>query len=89
MNFPTLGLGLEYTINLVELTPKDIETAIDKKHLSKYVRLFWNIRTVHETNQYPEKYEVMIGLEGGIMKRLSRINGLMSGLEYSYDGFFT
>lgn len=88
MNFPTIGLGLEYTMNPVKLTDKGIETAIDKKHLSKYLRLFWNIRTVPETFEYPEKYELMIGLEGGIMKRLSRINGLMAGLEFSYDGLF-
>lgn len=88
MNFPTVGLGLEYTINPVKLTHKKIETEIDKKRLSKYLRLFWNIRTVPEYNEYPEKYELMIGLEGGIRKRLTKINGLMSGLEYSYDGLF-
>ena len=88
MNFPTLGLGLEYSINPVKLTKKNIETELDKKKLSKYLRVFWNIRTVPESNEYPEKYEVMIGLEGGIMKRLSRINGLLTGFEYSYDGLF-
>ncbi|MCK5705858.1 MAG: acyloxyacyl hydrolase [Cyclobacteriaceae bacterium] len=88
MNFPTLGLGLEYSINPVKLIKKDNKTELDKKKLFKYLRLFWNIRTVPESNEYQEKYKAMIGLEGGIMKRLSRINGLMTGLEYSYDGLF-
>ena len=30
----------------------------------------------------------MIGLEAGIMKKLSTVNGLMTGFEFSYDGLF-
>lgn len=88
MNFPTLGAGLEYTIHPVALEKKNVESELDRKQFFKYARVFWNIRTVPETIEYPEKYEIMIGLEAGIMKRLSGINGLMTGFEYSYDGLF-
>ena len=88
MNFPTLGIGLEYTINPVALEKKQLASYLDKRQLLKYARIFWNIRTVPETIEYPEKYDIMIGLEAGIMKRLSRINGLLTGVEYSYDGLF-
>lgn len=88
MNFPTVGIGLEYTIHPVTLEKKDMKTDMDLDKLIKYARIFWNIRTVPETSEHPEKYEIMIGLESGIMKRLSRINGLLTGIEYSYDGLF-
>ena len=88
MNFPTLGLGYEYTIRPMSLIKKQIESDLDRKRLFKYARIFWNIRTVPETPEFPEKHDIMVGLEAGIMKRLSRINGLMTGFEYSYDGLF-
>ena len=88
MNFPTLGLGYELTINPVKLERKEPSDELNKQRLGKYARIFWNLRTIAETNVYPEKLDVMIGLEGGITKRLSRINGLLTGLEFSYDGLF-
>lgn len=88
MNFPTAGIGLEYTIHPVALEKRDNYSDINLKRLLKYARIFWNIRTVPETSEHPEKYDIMIGLEAGIMKRLSRINGLLTGGEYSYDGLF-
>jgi len=88
MNFPTLGLGLEYFINPVKLERKEPAEELDKRKLCKYSRIFWNLRTIAETSEHPEKLDVMIGLEGGITKRLSRINGLLTGLEFSYDGLF-
>jgi hypothetical protein len=88
MNFPTLGLGYEYTIRPVQLTQKNLENTIDKRKINKYMRIFWNIRTVSEAPEYSEKHDIMIGLEAGLMKRLSSINGLLAGVEYSYDGLF-
>ena len=88
MNFPTLGIGYEYTIRPVNLERKPNDSDQDTKQLLKYVRLFWNIRTVPETPEFPEKHDLMIGLEAGLMPRLSRINGLMTGFEFSYDGLF-
>lgn len=88
INFPTLGLGLEYTIRPLTLERKELNSELDKKKLFKYIRIFWNVRTVPETAEHPEKHDIMIGLEAGLMRRLSRINGLMTGFEYSYDGLF-
>ena len=88
INFPTLGLGLEYTLRPVKLERKEGGSEFDRKRLIKYARIFWNVRTVPETPEYPEKHDIMIGLEAGVMRHLSRINGLMTGFEYSYDGLF-
>ncbi len=86
MNFPTLGLGLEYTIRPVALEKKRVSIDYDRDKLIRYARLFWNLRTVEETDDHDEAKEIMIGLEAGLMKRISRINGLMGGGEISYDG---
>ena len=88
MNFPTLGFGYEYTIRPISLVNRDVETALDRKHLYKYARIFWNVRTVPETPEFVDKHDIMIGLESGIKKRISRINGLLTGAEFSYDGLF-
>jgi hypothetical protein len=88
MNFPTLGLGLEYFINPVKLEKREPLEAFNKRRWDKYVRLFWNPRNVPATNDHPEKIALKIGLEAGVSKPFSRINGLLTALEFSYDGLF-
>ena len=87
MNFPTFGLGYEYIIRPVKLEKKAASDQQAKKWM-KYARIFWNIRTIAKTNEFPEVYDVMIGLEGGVQRKLSNINGLLTGLEFSYDGLY-
>ena len=88
MNFPTIGLGYEHTIRPVPLIKKNLEDDFDPRKIGKYMRIFWNVRTVPETPEYKEQHDIMIGMEAGILKRLSRINGLLTGMEFSYDGLY-
>lgn len=88
MNFPTASLGLDYIINPVKLKSQDKSSGIRKKTLLGYGRVFWSIRSVDADSIYGDKDKLMIGMEGGIIKGLSNINGILAGMEFSYDGSF-
>ncbi len=88
MNFPTASIGMDYILRPVNLKTQDKVSGIRKKSLLGYGRIFWSIRSVDADSVYGDKDKLMIGLEGGIIKGLSNINGLLAGMEFSYDGSF-
>jgi len=88
MNFPTASIGLDYIIKPVKLEPQEKVSGIRKKIILGYGRVFWSIRSVDADSIYSDKDKLMIGIEAGIIKGLSNINGLLAGLEFSYDGSF-
>jgi hypothetical protein len=88
MNFPTVSLGLDYILNPQKLEPKKKSLGLRDKKFLKYSRLFWSIRSVDADSLNERKNNLMIGLEAGIIKSLSNINGLLGGMEFSYDGSF-
>lgn len=88
MNFPTASIGLDYIIKPVILEPQEKVSGIRKKTILGYGRVFWSIRSVDGDSIYSDRDKLMIGFEGGIIKGLSNINGLLAGLEFSYDGSF-
>ena len=88
MNFPTASLGLDYILWPVKLKPQKKSNGIRKKTLLGYGRVFWSIRSVDADSIYGDKDKLMIGIEGGIIKGLSNINGILAGMEFSYDGSF-
>ncbi len=88
MNFPTASIGLDYIIKPVKLEAQEKVSGIRKKSLLGYGRIFWSIRSVDADSIYGDKDKLMIGLEGGIIKGLSNINGILAGMEFSYDGSF-
>ena len=88
MNFPTASIGLDYIIKPVNLEPQEKVSGIRKKIILGYGRVFWSIRSVDADSIYSDRDKLMIGIEGGIIKGLSNINGLIAGLEFSYDGSF-
>jgi hypothetical protein len=88
MNFPTASIGMDYIFKPTKLIAKDKVSGIRKKSLLGYGRVFWSIRSVDADSIYGDKDKLMIGIEGGIIKGLSNINGILAGMEFSYDGSF-
>lgn len=88
MNFPTASIGMDYIFKPANLTAQEKVNGIRKKSLLGYGRIFWSIRSVDADSIFADKDKLMIGIEGGIIKGLSNINGLLAGLEFSYDGSF-
>jgi len=88
MNFPTASLGLDYILNPRKLQPQEKNLGLRDKKFLKYSRMFWSIRSVEADSLNKRKNNLMIGVEAGIIKGLSNINGLLGGMEFSYDGSF-
>jgi len=88
MNFPTASLGLDYILRPTKLKSQEKNIGLRNRRLMKYSRIFWSIRSVEADSLYTRKNNLMIGLEAGLIKGLSNINGLLGGMEFSYDGSF-
>jgi len=88
MNFPTVALGLDYILKPTELVAQEKNGGLRNKKFLGYGRLFWSIRSVGADSIFERKNKLMIGLEGGVIKGLSNVNGLLGGVEFSYDGSF-
>jgi hypothetical protein len=88
MNFPTLSIGMDFILHPVKLTSQSRERGLLDKKIHPYTRLFWTLRTVDEDENYPEVKKIMIGIEGGIIKGLSNIDGILIGIESIYDGSY-
>ena len=88
MNFPTASVGLDYIIRPVSLVSQEKSPGLKTKKIWGYSRIFWSLRSIDADSLYSRKNRLMIGVEGGALKGLSNINGLIAGLEVSYDGSF-
>lgn len=88
MNFPTASIGLDYILRPVPLVAQEKSLGLKSKKIWGYSRLFWSFRSVEADSMHSRKNKLMIGVEGGVLKGLSNINGLMAGIEGSYDGSF-
>jgi hypothetical protein len=86
MNFPTISLGLDYIFRPQTLYGKEKYPGLKSKPLHYYSRLYWSFRTVEGDENYDQITKLMAGVEGGIIKGISNINGLLFGIEISYDG---
>lgn len=88
MNFPTASIGIDYIFRPVDLKNLDRYPERWVNKFQGYIRSFGSVRTVDEDSLHAREGKLMIGLEGGAIRSLSRINGLLAGMEFSYDGSF-
>lgn len=88
MNFPSISAGLDYYLEPVELESREKYLGFQDNKYLPYLKVFWSVRTVEASDNYPEEKKMMIGLEGGVLRRLSHINALLLAIEASYDGSF-
>lgn len=88
MNFPTVSLGVDYIMNPVDLSSQEKRPGLRSKPFHFYNRLFWSMRSVEADENHEKVVKPMIGVEGGAIRGLSNINGLLLGLEISYDGSY-
>lgn len=88
MNFPTLSIGMDYIFRPRTLSVLEKYPGLKNKTLHYYSRLFWSFRKVEGNEDYDQVTNLMLGLEGGIIRGISNINGLLAGAEISYDGSY-
>jgi hypothetical protein len=85
MNFPGVGLGLSYQVNPQKLEARSKER-FEEKSWSVMVHAFGAQRSAQANVNWPEQVRWVSGITIGVIKRVSRINGIGGGGEIYYDG---
>jgi Lipid A 3-O-deacylase (PagL) len=84
MNFPTLNLGMEYTINPAVIRPLPFKAEVDKRiHL--LAGTFGNFRTVPSSDAGPTVNLLQLGLFGGFTRKFTTTNAWFVSAEFSHD----
>jgi hypothetical protein len=84
MNFPTLGAGVDYSLKHFAI-PRRAKIPLVDRSLHFYGGLFYNTRSVDESNFESGKRKIVIGLQAGFYKPLARMHALGLGFEASHD----
>jgi len=85
MNFPGIGVGLSYQFKPQKLERRTIEK-FEGKSWNLMMHSFGAQRTAQANLNWPEEVRWVSGVNVGLIRRVSRINGLGGGAEIYYDG---
>lgn len=85
MNFTGFGVALAYTLHPHPLQRKPIEPFTDG-HWGVMMHLFGNTRTAFADKGWPEEKRIVMGVNAGVIRRITRLNGIGAGAELYYDG---
>jgi len=83
MNFPTVSIGIDRTINYEGLERKPEELRTRDRSRSYYLGSFASLRSAGSETESTQ--HLLIGLQGGVLQPLSNINGVNGGVELWYD----
>ncbi|WP_299261151.1 acyloxyacyl hydrolase [uncultured Aquimarina sp.] len=83
MNFPTLSIGVDKVINNTPLKRKTKSLRSYDTSLDYYMGTFASLRSSDRDAEATN--HLLIGFTGGILKPVSGINGLNTGIEFWYD----
>lgn len=84
MNFPTVNLGLEYTINPVDVRPQPFKADVDKRP-HPYAGAFGNLRSLPSSDAGPTVNLWQLGVYGGVLRKFTTTNAWLLGAEFSHD----
>jgi hypothetical protein len=88
MNFPTIGIGLDYAWQSISLPDR---VGITKRpvdyRLRKQLWAFGSLKTVNEPDSLPTVHTTIYGVAGLLSKHIGRYNALQVGVEIVADGF--
>jgi hypothetical protein len=85
LNFPGYGFALVYALHPHELKRKAIEPFTDR-YWGVMAHLFGNTRTAFAGATWPEEKRILMGVNAGVIRRITRLNGIGAGGEIYYDG---
>lgn len=84
INFPMLGLGLEIKTDQRALQPR-LKKPFTDRSVKLFTHIFGGLHTVNEDAQNPEEKLFVSGVNVGIVKPISLVNGFGIGAELYYD----
>jgi hypothetical protein len=85
INYPTLGIGLEYMLQPHILKPREHQPFTDRA-IRIITHLFGGQRPLQGHGAFPDEKGTIAGINTGAVKPLGRINALGLGAELYYDG---
>jgi len=85
MNFPTVGLGLNYTCSGAFNFPKYEKNKYEPSWFYE-LSSFGTIKTIEKDSLNSEDSKLIFGLYGIAGRTISKLNGLSLGIEYINDG---
>lgn len=83
INFPTVSIGIDRTIDYEGLEPKPWELRDQGRSTNYYVGSLFSLRSTGK--EVDATQHLLIGLMGGAIQPLSNINGINGGAELWYD----
>lgn len=84
MNFPTFSVGVEYSKPFVQVPPRRKKSIVDNS-LHYYFGLSFNSRSVDESAFNSREREIVVGMNCGLYKPVSRMHAAGFGLEAFHD----
>ena len=85
INYPVLSIGIDRVLFPVDL-PKRVPQTAGPYPLEAYVGLFGNSRSIGDSDDTDNERRLLIGVQGGVAKQLSKLYAFNVGLEVSFDG---
>jgi Lipid A 3-O-deacylase (PagL) len=85
MNYPTLAVGLDYIINPRQLTGRP-SSRFTERSLKTIIHVFGTGHKAEATGSFEQERKLLLGINAGVVKPLSRVNALGLGGELYYDG---
>ena len=85
MNFPTLDLGVDYSVKYATL-PRREKLRLTDRSVRYYAGVFYNTRAIDESDFQETDRKGVVGLQGGFYAPLVRMHAVGIGIEASYDG---
>ena len=85
MNFPLLGLGVDYATKYHNLRPRARYSTPDKT-LRYYGEVSYNTRSLSDMNAASDERRIVVGLQAGLYKPIAHMHAIGVGFELSHDG---
>lgn len=86
MNFPTLSLGFEKHFGDQQFPTYSRQPGLRKQPWHRYLYLGGSRRSLEADSLYERSSHLNMGLETGVLRPVSNINGFSGGIELYYNG---
>jgi hypothetical protein len=85
INFPAIGVGLEYMLRPEVLKPRMRKPFTDRS-IKVITTVFGGRRLLQANDPWPDQHRLIAGINTGVVKPLGRISAIGLGAELYYDG---
>ena len=85
INFPAIGIGLEYMLQPEVLKPR-VRKPFTDRSIKVITSIFGGKRLLQANDPWPDQHGAIAGINTGVVKPLGRVSAIGLGAELYYDG---